>query len=248
MSNVIIENKENIAIVRLSNGVTNAINLQLINNLSESLDLVSEKYQGMVLAGGDKFFCMGLDLPELLMFDRSEMTDFLDRLTDVSLKLFMLSIPTVCALSGHAVAGGCVLALTCDYRFAAYGKTKLGLNEIKLGIPVPYLADLILRQIVGDRAATEMLYGGEFLSVSEAKDIGLIDEVIAEKSVEEKAIEKITELTAHSNSAFSAIKASRVEAIHLSYEKNNKLKNEIFVNCWFSEPVQELLNEASRKF
>ena len=103
----------------------------------------------------------------------------------------------------------------------------MGLNEIKIGVPVPYLSDLMLRQIVGDRAATEMVYLGEFVEPIEAGKIGLIDEVLSDDKVESRAIEKITELAALPGQAFAAIKANRVEAIRLAYEKNHRAKNEI---------------------
>ena len=124
----------------------------------------------------------------------------------------------------------------------------MGLNEIKLGVPVPYLSDLMLRQIVGDRAATQMIYLGEFVEPEKALSIGLADEILAQDKVENRAIEKITEIAALPVQAFAAIKANRIEEIRLAYEKNYKVKNEIFLDCWFSRPVQELLIKAAEKF
>jgi len=117
-----------------------------------------------------------------------------------------------------------------------------------LGVPVPYLADLMLRQIVGDRSATDIVYRGEFMASSKAKQIGLIDEVLPQHGLENRALEKITEIASLSRPAFSAIKANRVEAIRLRYEENYKSKNEIFLDCWFSPSVQDLLTEAAEKF
>jgi len=124
----------------------------------------------------------------------------------------------------------------------------MGLNEIKIGVPVPYLSDLMLRQIVGDRAATEMVYQGEFVDPIEAGKIGLVDEVLFYDKVETRALQKVTQMAAFPQNAFAAIKANRVEAIHLAYEKNYKVKNEIFLDCWFSPLSQELLTKAAEKF
>ena len=112
----------------------------------------------MVLAGGTKFFSIGLNLPELIGLNRKEMAEFWERFTQTVFGLYTLPMPTVCAVCGHAVAGGNILALTCDYRIGSTENRKIGLNEILLGLPVPYLADLMLRQVSGDRAATERLY------------------------------------------------------------------------------------------
>lgn len=248
MSKIITEDCGNVAILRLNNGVTNAINPPLVDDIIESLDEIRTKFKGMILAGGEKFFSIGLDLPALLKLDRSAMTDFWYKFNQLAFDIFTIPLPTACAISGHTIAGGTVLAMTCDFRFATSDKKQIGLNEIKLGLPVPYLPDLILRQIVGDRSSIEMVYHGEFMSLSDSKQIGLIDKICSPKTVEEEAVKKASELAAFQGQAFAAIKANRVEAIKLRYEKNFRSTNEIFLNCWFSEPVQKLLIEASRKF
>ena len=248
MKEVKIEEHENVAVLRLDNKVTNAVSITLIENLSDEINQIRGKYRGMILTGGTKFFSIGFNLPELLKLDRSGMTDFFHNFNQVVLDIFTLPIPTACAITGHAIAGGTILASSCDYRFLASGRKLMGLNEIKLGIPVPYLTDLMLRQIVGDRAATEMIYLGEFIEPEKALSIGLADEVLSQDKVENRAIEKITEIAALPGQAFAAIKANRVESIRLAYEKNYKVKNETFLDCWFSQPVQKLLTKAADKF
>jgi enoyl-CoA hydratase/carnithine racemase len=248
MPKIMIESHGETAILRLNNGVTNAISPDLIDDLSEKLITVEKDFQGVILAGGEKFFCIGFDLPALLILDRDEMTDFFNKFNHLLLHLFTLPLPTCCSISGHAIAGGNILALTCDYRYAASGENLIGLNEIKLGVPVPYLADLILRQIVGDRTATEILYGGEFMTTTDAKQLGLVDEIFPQTDVEGQALETVTELAARPQAAFSEIKANRVEKIRQRYGENCMQKNEKFLDCWFSEPVQGLLKEASQKF
>jgi enoyl-CoA hydratase/carnithine racemase len=248
MQKVEVEDRGNVAILRLNNGVTNAINPDMVEDFAGALPIIAKEYRGMILAGGDKFFCMGFDLPALIDFSRTEMSDFFYRFNDVVLNFFTLPLPTCCAIRGHATAGGGILALVGDYRFAAAGKKLIGLNEIKLGVPAPYLADLILRQLVGDRAATEMIYGGEYMTTSEAGKIGLVDEVLSQEDVEAAAVEKISRLANLSPAAFSANKANRVEMIKTRYEAGRKSKNELFLDCWFSESVRALLAEASQKF
>ena len=248
MRKVKIEEHDNVAVLRLNDKVTNAISAALVEDLSSTVNRIKGEYRGMILAGGSKFFSMGFDLPELLKLDRSGMTDFFYSFNKVVLDIFTLPMPTACAITGHAIAGGTILASSCDYRFLASGRKLLGLNEIKLGVPVPYLTDMMLRQIVGDRAATQMIYLGEFIEPDKAKSIGLADEVLSQDKVENRAIEKMTELSALPVQAFAAIKANRVEEIRLAYEKNYQVKNETFLDCWFSQPVWELLSKAAEKF
>ncbi len=63
-----------------------------------------------------------------------------------------------------------------------------GFNEVALGIPVPYLADMILRQVVGDRAATDLLFSGKLIPVEKAHELGLVDKVLEEDLLEDEAI------------------------------------------------------------
>ena len=80
------------------------------------------------------------------------MTEFFHKFNHVVLNILTLPLPTAAAVKAHAVAGGAIMMLTCDYGFAAAGRVLIGLNGIKLGVPIPYLPDLILRQIAGDEA------------------------------------------------------------------------------------------------
>ncbi len=248
MTTVKIEDHGSVAILRLDNGKTNAINSQLVYDMHEALTEITNQYQGLVLAGGDKFFSIGLDLPELLQLDRDTMSDFWHSFNQLAFDIFTLPLPTVCALSGHAVAGGNVLALTCDYRLAGSDKKQIGLNEIKLGVPVPYLADLTLRQIVGDRTATNMIFRGEFMPFADAHKAGLIDDIFAPEDVEELAVSKAALQAEFPRQAYAALKAHRVEDISLKYQEFGTSRNKVFLDCWFSAPVQELLQEAAQKF
>jgi len=124
MSVITLEDQGTVAVLRLANKTTNAINGQLVHDLYQALNVVSNQYKGLVLAGGEKFFSIGLDLPELLQLNQSEMDEFWHAFNHLAYDLFTLPLPTVCALSGHAVAGGNVLALTCDYRLGGSEKNK----------------------------------------------------------------------------------------------------------------------------
>lgn len=248
MSKIMKEIQDGIAVLTLNNGATNAISPELVDELMKIMGKIHNEADGLLLCGGEKFFSMGFDLPALITLNRTEMTDFLNNFHDLILALYTVSIPSAALLTGHAVAGGNILAIACDFRFAANPERKIGVNEVKLGLPVPSLADMILRQIVGDRAATKMLYGGEFISFADAEKIGMIDEMLPVQQLTQSAAERIGALGALDRRAFSAIKTNRVEAIKNSYEKSGRAKDKIFIDCWFTESTQKTLHEASRKF
>jgi len=248
MSNVILEAHDAVAALRLNNGVINAINPELLDDLSDAVKRTKSEFKGMVLAGGEKFFCIGLDLPGLLNLGRSEMVEFYSKFMQVLLDIYTLPMPTACALNGHATAGGTIFALGCDFRFASSGRKFMGLNEVKIGLPVPYLTDLILRQVAGDRCATEMMFKGEFVEPEKAQEMGLVDAIFPPEDLEEKAVAKIAELAALPPQGLTLIKNNRVGAVRSQYEAVRSTEADLFLDCWFNPSVQERLREAATKF
>ena len=248
MEQVTIETHDRVALVRLKNGVTNALGPTLVADMLTALEQVKRDFGGMVLAGGEKFFSMGLDLPNLLKLDRSAMNDFWHDFSRSILMLYCLPVPTACAMRGHTIAGGTIYALTADFRWAAEGKAIMGLNEVKLGVPAPYLADLMLRQIVGDRQATAMIYSGDFVGMPKAAEIGLVDGIFAAQELETKAIEVITGYATLPAKPIAVAKATRVEEIVRRYEQNRQSAHDDFIDCWFEPQTQDLLTEAAAKF
>jgi enoyl-CoA hydratase/carnithine racemase len=248
MEKVRIEAHGEVGILRLDNGTTNPIGVELVTHLQEKIDTARNEFKAIVFAGNTRFFSIGLDLPSLILLNRAEMTDFWHKFNRAVFDLYSLPLPTVCAVTGHSIAGGTILSLTCDYRLAAEGKFKFGLNEVKLGVPVPYLTDMTLRELVGERAATDMLYNGKFVSVSDALKSGLVDAVYPQEAVENEALRLASRLASLPQPAFSAIKSNRVEQIRLRYENNNNSKCDIFLDCWFTDLTRELLKKACEAF
>lgn len=248
MKKILTEKHNDIAIVSLNNGVINAISADLLDELSEAVQFAKNEASGMVLCGGDKFFSIGLDLSSLITLEREKMSEFWKKFNQVILDLYMLPIPTVAVLSGHTIAGGNILALTCDYRFGVNDNKKIGMNEITLGIPVPYLADLLLRQTVNEQEAKAMLYTGEFITFAEAKMNGLIDTLLPMEELKAQALNQVEKLAKLPKHAFAAIKANRTRALQERYEIRQNEDHEIFLDCWFSKNTQQQLVEASKQF
>jgi enoyl-CoA hydratase/carnithine racemase len=248
VSLALLEFHDSVAVLSLYNGVTNAINPQMVRDLEECMEKVKAQAHGLVIAGGEKFFSIGFDLPLLLSLDRVAMTDFFNHFNKLAYDLYSMGIPTAAVLAGHAIAGGHILAMTTDFRFAVQGRKQIGLNEIKLGIPVPYLADLILRQVVGDRVATEMIFGGEFMTVDQALHAKVVDDLFQADVLETKVIQKIASLASMDGAAFGAVKANRVEPVRLKYQQHYQARNQFFIDAWFSPDVQKKLKQAAKHF
>ena len=151
----------------------------------------NDEVAGVILSGKENFFSSGVDLIEVYDYDEQTIRQFWIDLLDLQTALFSFKKPLVAAITGHSPAGGCVLALCCDYRVMAQGKYIIGLNEVPVGIVVP---DTICENYafwIGKRKAYQYLLEGKLLTVDEALRDGLIDEVCEPERVLETAEQKV---------------------------------------------------------
>jgi enoyl-CoA hydratase/carnithine racemase len=246
-----IEFDEGVSIIRLTSGVTNPISLELIKEITKNLNELKENPEtlAVVLTGSnDKFFSIGFDLPNLYKQGKEEMKTFYRSYNRLCLDLYPYPKPTVAALTGHAIAGGCILALCCDYRVIASGKKLMGLNEVKLGVPVPYPGDLILKQIIGTRFAQMIMEIGDFYEPDALMQMGMVNEVVKLRSVLERSVAHARLLGGYPPNAFKMIKKNRVEGVKEQIQERLDEKEQYFLNCWFSDETRKLLKGATKKF
>jgi len=144
--------------------------------LSLGLAMEGAIVKAIIFSGTGKFFSFGFDIPEFLSYSKDEFSRYLTKFTDLCLRLYLFLKPVVAALNGHTIAGGCMLALTSDYRIMESGKAKISLNEITFGSTVFSGIAEMLRCLVGERNAERILLTGSMYSAQEARQLGLIDE------------------------------------------------------------------------
>lgn len=251
METIAVNRYGEIVLVRLDRGVTNALDPESVNELARIIEQVrnDSSIRGLVLAStNEKFFSIGFDIPKLCKFSKEEFSRFFRIFNQTCLDLYTLPKPTVAALTGHTIAGGCILALCCDYRLIGQGRKLIGLNEVKLGVPVPYLADCCVRSLVGARLARELMEGGEFYEAQAAAKIGLVDEVVPVEKVTEMAIEKCRRLGSLPAAAYGMIKRNRVAGVEAEVLANWEEQERFFVECWYSGEARVRLQEAMEKF
>ena len=176
--------------LRLARPPVNALDPALCGDLRTALDdTVRDGAQGILLSGGPKTFSAGLDVPFLLGLgeDRAALHAAWETFFDAARALAACPVPVAAALAGHAPAGGCVLALCCDYRVMAEGPFRIGLNETQVGLVAPEGIQHLLRRVVGPHRAERLLVGGETIESQRAYDIGLVDELAAIDDVPTRA-------------------------------------------------------------
>lgn len=236
-----------IAVVTLDNSVSNSITIELIKDFANLIANLEKNYKGLIIKGNEKFFSMGFNLPQLISFSQSEFEEFYDSFNDLILKIFTLSFPTCSVIEGHAVAGGFIIALSTDFRVAVSNK-KIGLNEINLGVPVPFLAKELLFRLTDKKNATKLLYTGDFISTDEGLNIGLIDLIDNSIDIISKGIDFIDNYKKKPNISFEAIKKSLSLEIVSRFQKYRDWDKKTFLECWYNPSSQEILKETAKKF
>lgn len=182
----------------------NALDPALCRALTEAVaQAIADGMQGVVLGGGPKVFSAGLDVPHLLSLgeDRKTLQAAWEDFFAASLALATCPVPVVAALAGHAPAGGCVLALCCDYRVmrrTADGESpiRIGLNETQVGLAAPEGIQHLMARVVGQHRAERLLVAGELVDAERAHAIGLVDELVDNDHVATRAIAWLQSLLA----------------------------------------------------
>lgn len=176
--------------LRMTRTPVNALNPGLCNALTQAIgEAVAGGAHGIVLAGGPKVFSAGLDVPYLLSLgaDETALLQAWEAFFEAARTLATCPVPVVAAMAGHAPAGGCVLALCCDYRILANGPFRIGLNETQVGLVAPEGIQALLARVVGPHRAERLLVAGHMPEAVQALAIGLVDELTAAEEVEQRA-------------------------------------------------------------
>lgn len=185
-----------VRVLRLSRPPVNALNPTLCRELIAAFEhALGDDVRGVVLAGNSRIFSAGLDVPFLLSLgdDRRALHEAWQAFFGAARQLARARVPVVAALTGHAPAGGCVLALCCDYRVMARSPDPakpmlIGLNEVEVGLPVPDGIQRLMRRVVGAHRAERLLVSGTMVSAEQALEIGLVDELAVAEDVVARAI------------------------------------------------------------
>jgi len=159
----------------------NSLSLEFLHDLDKALDSAATSSKGLVLTSTmPTIFCAGLEITEMYQPDMARLREFWYTVQGVFLKLYGCQVPTVACMNGHSLAGGCFLALACDYRIMVGPKYLVGLNETQLGIAAPFWIQEPMTQAIGFRKSLLALMLGTSFNAQEALSIGLIDEMVAD--------------------------------------------------------------------
>jgi enoyl-CoA hydratase/carnithine racemase len=238
MSFVEVQLRSGIATVILERGKVNALNPAVVEELSATFGTLQSdtEVSAVVLTGRGKFFSFGFDIPEFLSYTREEFTNYLISFTTLYRNLFIYPKPLVAALNGHAIAGGCMIALACDRTIMVQGSAKISLNEILFGSSVFAGCTEMLQFRTGSRAS-DVLYSGAMYSPAEAQEIGLVAEVVGPDALLDRAREIARELDSRRPAAFASIKSLLRKPVADAMASREAASVHEFVDIWYSEPT-----------
>jgi len=215
----------------------NALSPELIVALKQAVESAApDGARALVLSGTAGRFSAGLDVPLLLTLDRPAITTLWRELYALLRALALSPIPIAAAITGHATAGGTVLPIFCDFRVAAHGDWKLGLNEVQVGLPLPPLIFAGLRRLIGAHQAERLAVGGLLISPDEADRIGLVDEVVPLEQVVGRAIEWSRGLLALPVDAMAATRRrARADLFEVFAGSFDAELDQVIANWWSPE-------------
>src|SRR5947209_8133231 len=228
--------------LRLNRPPANALSPDLISALTRSLKAAQQDgVLALVLSGKPGMFSAGLDIPLLLTLNRSDMAALWRVFYELLRALAVSPLPIVAAIAGHAPAGGTVLAIFCDWRVAAEGNWKLGLNEVQVGLPLPPVIYLALRRLVGTRNAEHLAVSGRIVSPSDALSLGMVDEVVPQELVVPRAVAWCEGLLKLPRFAMETTrKKARADLVE-ACEKGMAHEVEAVAEQWWNEETQSVL-------
>jgi 3,2-trans-enoyl-CoA isomerase len=234
--------------VRMSRPPVNALSTELLGALREAIERApAEGARAVVVSGGPGMFTAGLDIPLLIGLDREGIAKLWRELYGMMRALACSPIPVVAAMTGHAPAGGTVIAVYCDWRVAARGDFKMGLSEVQVGIPLPPMIFKALRRQVGAREAERMAVGGLILSPEQALSAGLVDEVVAVEEVVERAVAWCRGLLALPADAMLATRRLARADLAALFEGGSEEELQSVVDRWWGAETQAVLKALVKR-
>ena len=235
----ITENK--IAIVTISRPeALNALNTQVIEELEQTLDMIEKNsdLSAMILTGEGRSFVAGADIGEQYPLDLSQGRKWGQRGSALLRRIEKLEIPTVAAVNGFALGGGCEIAMACDIILASE-KAKFGQPEVGLGITPGFSGTQRLPRRVGAAMAKELIFSGKMISAVEAERIGLANHVYPADELMDKAMEMAESFAKNAQIAVRYSKACIDRGMETGVDEGIAMENELFAMCFATGDQKE---------
>jgi len=214
----------------------NTINTALVDALERELDiLATDATRGVLLTGSGRAFCVGTDLKE----NHGDNDAWLARIHALVERLYHFPKPLVAAINGLALGGGLEFASACLFRVAV-SSAKLGLPEVKLSLIPSYGGTQLISRLIGENRALELMLGGDPITAAEAREIGLVNLVVAEGGdLVTEALAYLGRFSRHSRVAVASIRRAVSEGAALDHREALKLEARLAAEIGHSADAAE---------
>jgi enoyl-CoA hydratase/carnithine racemase len=234
--------------IKLARPPVNALNYELLDALVLAVSNAQKNgARGIVISGNSKVFSGGLDVPYLLACSPIELKACWSRFFDAARAIAKSSVPVAAAITGHNPAGGCVLALCCDYRVMAEGAFRIGLNETQVALAVPDAIQYLMRRIIGAHRAERLIVAGAMIDAQQAHEIGLVDALAVQPEVTANAIAWLEKLSALPQGAMAKTRNIARADLIKALDAFGDTDLEAFVDGWYSDETQSVLRGLFEK-
>ena len=244
-----IERKDagGIRTLKLAHGKVSAMDIELGEAfLNEMQDALDPSVKAVILTGSGSSFSAGVDLFRVLKDGPEYGRRFLPVLDNLLRAALTLPKPMIAAINGHAIAGGCILAATCDHRIMSEGAARIGIPELAVGVPFPALPLQIMSARVADGPLRDLVYTGRTVLIDEAKALGLIDEKCPSGMLMDRAMEIAERLLAIPAGAFALTKQAFYTPI-LERTKQLADMNARVVDAWLQQHTYDTIRAYLEK-
>jgi len=229
--------------LRLSRPPVNALSPELLAGLGTAVaSAPAAGARAIVISGAAGTFSAGLDVPLLLTLSQPALSQTWRDLYRMLRSIACSEIPIAAAVTGHAPAGGTVIAMFCDYRVAAEGDWKLGLTEVQVGLQLPPVILAALRREVGARTAERLAVNGSLISPAEALRCGLVHELAPPQLVIDRALKWCRDLLALPPLAMSATRKDARSDLHQLFHRGLDEEVETMSRFWSNHETQTALH------
>ncbi len=218
----------------------NALNSEVITELEEKIAEIENdsELSVLIMTGAGRSFVAGADIAEQKPLDLTGGRRWGQRGSALMRRIEKLEIPTIAAVNGFALGGGCELAMSCDIILASE-KAKFGQPEVGLGITPGFSGTQRLPRRVGIAKAKELIFSGKMIKADEAKSIGLVNEVYPAEQLIDKAVEMAESFAKNAPIAVRYAKACIDRGMQMDIDDGIALENELFAMCFATDDQKE---------
>ena len=238
-----------IAVLRIDRPPANAIDLELADEFATALEGVenNDSIAALVVTGAGSCFSAGLDLKAVPTYDRAQQQAMVMQVNRLFGGLYRLPLPTIAAVNGHAIAGGVILLLACDYRIGAEGDYKIGLAEARVGVPFPVAAMAIVQSELSNSVGRKMVLTARNWNPQKALSMGVVDELQPPEQLLPRSIEMAQEMATLPRTVYGRIKRDLKRTALERIDDAIRNRNEPMLESWLNAETRAASAEALKR-